>query len=165
MFCIFSYSRILTNKKGKLILKPILVSYMFLETCPFPLGCRISSMYIMVHSFLLCCFCISVLSVVMSPFSFLILFIYVLFSFWWAWIAVSQSCVLYMDISVTVSSCVNPFIFIEPLSLCFVIVFALNSISSQRSIDGPTFFTFLFAWTIFIHSLISMCVSFLKCLL
>ena len=52
MFCIFSCSRIFTNKKGRLILKPISVSYVFLETCPFPLGCRIC-WHIIVHSFLL----------------------------------------------------------------------------------------------------------------
>ena len=48
---------------------------MFLETCPFLLCCEIC-WHIIVHSILLCFFCISVVSVVMSPFSFLILFIW-----------------------------------------------------------------------------------------
>ena len=49
---------------------------MFLESCPFLLGCQIY-WHIIVHSILSWFFCISVVSVVISPLSFRILFIWV----------------------------------------------------------------------------------------
>ena len=63
-------------------------SCMFLETCPFLLGCWIYWL-VTVHSIFLGFFvCFSIVSVVTSPLWFLILSGLSLFSFWWAWLEV-----------------------------------------------------------------------------
>ena len=170
MVCIFICSWILTNIQGKLILNSILVSYMFLETCPFPLGCWIC-WHIIVHSFLLWFFiflCYQLLCLFfISYFDYLCSFFFLVsldscFSILCIIYGYKCNSFFFFFFFLTVSSWVDPFIFIEHLTLYFVIAFVLNSISSQRSIDAPAFLSFLFAWNIFIHSLVSMCVFFLK---
>ena len=81
-----------------LFLGSVLVGCMFLESCPFLLGCQIC-WHIIVHTIPMWFFCISVVSVLMSPFSFLILFICILSSSWWAWPEVCQSCLFFQRTS------------------------------------------------------------------
>ena len=68
-----------------LLLDSVLLGFMSLESGPFLLGCQIR-WCIIVHSILFF-FCISELSVEISPFSFLILFIWVLFLFFFVSLA------------------------------------------------------------------------------
>ena len=80
----------------KLSIDSVLVGSMFLETCPFLLGCQIWWHMIVTFPYV---FDISAVLVIMSPFSYLILFIWVLFSSWWAWPDVCQSCLPFQRIS------------------------------------------------------------------
>ena len=67
------------------------VGCMFLEICPFLLGCPVCwCMIIIIFSY---DFCISVVLVVSSPLSFLNLLIQILlFSSWWAWLEICWFC-------------------------------------------------------------------------
>ena len=133
MVCIFICSWILTNIQGKLILNSILVSYMFLETCPFPLGCWIC-WHIIVHSFLLWFFiflCYQLLCLFfISYFDYLCSFFFLVsldscFSILCIIYGYKCNSFFFFFFFLTVSSWVNPFIFIEPLYLYFVFCHSL----------------------------------------
>ena len=77
-----------------LFLDSLLVGCTFLEICPFLLDCPICWRVIL-HSILFF-FCISEVSVVISPLSFFISLIgSLLFSSWWAWPDVCQFCLFF----------------------------------------------------------------------
>ena len=67
-----------------LFLDSVLMGCMFLKSCPFLLGCQIF-WHIVLHSILLWFFSIAVVLVEISPFSFLILFVWVSSLFFSSW--------------------------------------------------------------------------------